>query len=76
MLPEVTEEMDTAFDKLDVELDYPFAYFLVCLGFFVVLTIEHVVLSCVRKEQKDDVVNESTCRCETVIRNGLPGILQ
>ena len=75
MLPEVAETMDTAFDELfDEEQDYPFAYFVVCIGFLMVLMIEHVVLSCVRTKPKVVVDNESSCHCETNIRSGLPGI--
>ena len=75
MLPEVTENMDKAFDELlDREQDYPFAYFVVCIGFLTVLIIEHMVLSCERNKMKVEV-NESSCRCETVIRSGLPGMV-
>ena len=72
---EATEKMDTAFDQLfHQEQDYPFAYFVVCIGFLMVLTIEHVVLSCVRNQPKVEV-NNSNCHCETIIRSGLPGIV-
>ena len=67
--------METAFDDLfHQEQYYPFAYFVVCIGFLMVLTIEHVVLSCVRNQPKIEV-NEPNCRCETIIRSGLPGII-
>lgn len=75
MLPEVSEEMDTAFDELlHEEPDYPFAYFVVCIGFLLVLIIEQVVLSCIRTEPK--AVHETTdpsCHCDNIIRSGLPG---
>ena len=75
MLLEANGKMDTAFDELfHQEQDYPFAYFVVCIGFLMVLSIEHVVLSCVRNQPKV-VVNEPNCRCETIIRSGLPGII-
>ena len=73
MLPEVVENMDTAFDELlNGDQDYPFAYFVVCIGFLMVLIIEHVVLSCEKNQLKVEV-NEASCHCETVIRSGLPG---
>ena len=73
MLPEVVENMDTAFDELlSGDQDYPFAYFVVCIGFLMVLIIEHMVLSCEKNKLKVEV-NEASCRCETVIRSGLPG---
>ena len=68
--------MDIAFEEmLHEDQEYPFACFVVCMGFLLVLTIEHVVLSCVKKSQPKVVVNESNCRCKTIIRSGLPGIL-
>ena len=73
LLPEVTENMDTAFDELlNGDQDYPFGYFVVCIGFLTVLIIEHSVLSCEKNKLKVEI-NEASCRCETVIRSGLPG---
>ena len=67
--------MDKAFDELlDKEQDYPFAYFVVCIGFLVVLIIEHMVLSFEKDKQKVEI-NEESCRCETIVRSGLPGIV-
>ena len=73
MLPEVADNMDAAFDELlQGDQDYPFAYFVVCIGFLTVLIIEHMVLSCEKNKLKVEV-NEASCRCETGIRSGLPG---
>ena len=75
LLPEIAEEMDTAFDELfHEEQDYPFAYFVVCVGFLIVLIIEQVVLSCVRNEPMvDHDATGPSCHCENIIRSGLPG---
>ena len=68
--------MEVAFDKLLCgKQNYPFAYFVVCIGFLTVLIIEHVVLSCVRNKPKVVVSDDSSCHCETIIRSGLPGIM-
>ena len=76
LLPEVGEEMDSAFDELlHEEPDYPFAYFVVCIGFLMVLIIEQVVLSCVRNEPTvDHETTDPSCHCENIIRSGLPGM--
>ena len=68
--------MDTAFDKLfDKEQEYPFAYFVVCLGFLMILIIEQVVLSCIESQnQPKSEVDDPSCICENAIRSGLPGI--
>lgn len=74
LLPEVTEKMETAFDELlHGEQHYPFAYFAVCIGFLTVLIIEHVVLSCVGNKPKVVTNYDPSCRCETIVRSGLPG---
>ena len=74
LLPEVNEEMDTALDELlNKEQDYPFANFIVCIGFLIVLIIEHVVLSCTRNKQNVEMT-DSSCRCETIVRSGLAGV--
>ena len=75
LLPEVGEEMDLAFDELlHKEQDYPFTYFVVCVGFLIVLIIEQMVLSCVRNEPSiDHEATDSSCHCENIIRSGLPG---
>ena len=45
LLPEDIEKMDTAFEELHVDQqDYPFACFVICLGFLIVLIIEQIVL--------------------------------
>ena len=63
--------MDTAFDELfDEEQEYPFAYFVVCLGFLIILIIEQVVQSCIRDKPKIRVGDPSG-DCEN---SGLPGI--
>lgn len=73
MLPEVAEKMNTALDELlHGNQHYPFAYFIVCIGFLAVLVIEHVVLSCVKNKPKVEM-NDPICRCENIIRSGLPG---
>ena len=74
LLPEVVENMDTAFDELlDGEQTYPFAYFVVCIGFLMVLVIEHIVLSCEKTKQKLEE-NGASCHHESNINNGLSGI--
>ena len=68
------EDMDSAFDELfDEEQEYPFAYFVVCLGFLMILIIEQVVVSCVEKRPKAKV-GDPSCNCENTIHSGLPGI--
>ena len=69
LLPEVVENMDSAFDELLTgEQDYPFAFFVVCVGFLMVLIIEHLVLSCEGNKQNLE-------QNEASIRSGLPGII-
>ena len=77
LLPEVIENMDTAFEELDIgDQDYPFACFVVCLGFLMVLIIEHIVLSFVRNEAvTDSELTDPSCHCKNNIRSGLPGIV-
>ena len=66
--------MDSAFDELfNEEQEYPFAYFVVCLGFLMILVIEQVVLSCIENQQKAKA-GDPSCNCENTIRSGLPGI--
>jgi len=70
--------MNDAFEQLlDKHVEYPFAQFLVCMGFILVLTIENIVMSCVRpKPNKPEETLQPTspsCRCEANIRSGLPG---
>lgn len=68
--------MNLAFNELlHGEQNYPFAYFVVCIGFLTILIIEHVVLSCVRSKPKVVLSDDPSCRCETIIRSGLPGIM-
>ena len=74
MVKEVVEDMDSAFDELfDEEQEYPFAYFVVCLGFLMILIIEQVVVSCI-ENQPNTGVDDPSCNCENTIRSGLPGI--
>ena len=71
LLPEVAENMESAFDELlDGEQEYPFAYFVVCIGFLIVLVIEHLVLSCEVNKKK---LKENEASRETNIYGGLPG---
>ena len=66
--------MDSAFDELfDKEQEYPFAYFVVCLGFLMILIIEQVVQSCIENQPKTGA-DDPSCNCENAIRSGLPGI--
>ena len=66
--------MDSAFDELfEKEQEYPFAYFVVCLGFMVILIIEQVVLSCIENQPKSEA-GDPSCNCENMIQSGLPGI--
>ena len=76
LLKEIVEDMDTAFDELfDEEQEYPFAYFVVCLGFLMILIIEQVVLSCIEFQNQPKVeVDDPCCNCENTIHSGLPGI--
>ena len=69
--------MDTAFEELDIDdQDYPFACFVVCLGFLMVLIIEHIVFSFVRnKTVTDSELTDPSCHCKNNIRSGLPGIV-
>ena len=74
LLPEVIENMDTAFEELlNGEQEYPFAYFVVCIGFLMVLIIERIVLSCEKTKRKFKENGESH-RCETNVHSELPGI--
>ena len=76
LLPEVVENMESAFDELlDGEQEYPFAYFVVCIGFLIVLLIEHLVLSCEGNKPKLKENEASFRHRETNIRSGLPGNL-
>ena len=69
LLPEVVEDMESAFDKLlSGEQEYPFANFVVCMGFMMVLIIEHLVLSCEVNKQNSEEEGASGN-----IRSGLPG---
>ena len=73
LLPEVVEDMESAFEELfSKEQAYPFAYFVVCVGFLIVLLIEHLVLSCERNKQKLEDIETSGSR-KTNIHNGLSG---
>ena len=69
--------MDTAFDELfDKEQEYPFAYFVVCLGFLMILIIEQVVLSCIESQNQpkaEVAMSDFPCICENAIGSGLPG---
>ena len=68
--------MGSAFDELfNEEQEYPFAYFVVCLGFLMILVIEQIVLSCTENQNQPKAeVGDPSCNCENVIRSGLPGI--
>ena len=47
LLTESKDKMDEALeDLLEQEVEYPFAQFVVCVGFLFVLVIENVVVSC------------------------------
>ena len=76
LLKKVVEDMDTAFDELfDEEQEYPFAYFVVCLGFLMILVIEQVVLSCTENQNRPKAkVDDTSCNCESIILSELPGI--
>ena len=66
--------LEQLFNVLDKHIEYPFAQFLVCMGFILMLTIENIVMSCVTPKPKETTLPASpTCRCEANIRSGLPG---
>ena len=69
--------MDTAFEELHVDdQDYPFACFIICLGFLMVLIIEQIVFSYIRNEEvTNSEVIDPSCHCKNNIRSGLPGIV-
>ena len=59
--------MESAFDELlEGKQEYPFANFVVCIGFLMILLIEHIVLSCEGNKRK---LEED----EASLRNGLSG---
>ena len=71
MLPEVIEKMDTAFEELHIgDHDYPFACFVICLGFLMVLIIEQIVLSYAKNKAVTNFeLTDTSCHCSE-----LPGI--
>ena len=50
LFPDVHEAMDRVLDEIEKvsgqKIDYPAAGFVICVGFFIVLIIEQVILSC------------------------------
>ena len=49
LFPDIHEAMDNVLDEIEKEyhtkIDYPVAGFVICLGFFLVLTIEQIILT-------------------------------
>ena len=52
LLPEVVEGFDEMWEMRAREMDFPFAYFLVICGFFLVLFLESSILTIKKKRQK------------------------
>ena len=59
LLPDITEDWETILSQVWTS-SYPFDYFLVVLGFFLVLIIEQIAYACQRPQKSKKVVQRAT----------------
>ena len=59
LLPDITKDWETIFSQVWTS-SYPFDYFLVVLGFFLVLIIEQIAYACQRPQKSRKVVQRAT----------------
>lgn len=54
MLPEAREATEAYMEKLEIDIEFPVAEYTCCIGVFIVMILEHMVMVFRRSEQEDE----------------------